>query len=449
MNIKTFLSFVSLIFLPFFISINYIFSFGIVIYRYINIKINLPIYIFLAFIIYDLMNLLLLNMDVEFNFLIFHGFILAIVTIHAIYFKLYNNNFLLYSLAYFVLSSIYGLYSGASVVHIINFLKALFVFPILMLLQNQLKWTFSNIHLILLLFILSLSILLSTVQNIYGFENFFIDYGYDLVYYQRGLSELGKIPMGIYTYNHISNEAIVRHMGIFISPDKFSYLVYTLLLFVFFYINKLFRINFLFFVLLFLTSFYILYLTNVKAILLNYLVFFSSLFLFNYFRVKGFIKRCCLLGLSATIAAYILINFTNIDFSNSGAITHIWSLERPIVNMFQSMQIFLFGEGAGVTTSINASGEILRGADTGHESFVGKVIFSTGIIGFLLYSYLFYRVDLLFKQSQQYAFISSVIIGVYISTFISSPVLSFFQVSCYILSIQIFLSYKKIPQSRL
>ena len=102
--------------------------------------------------------------------------------------------------------------------------------------------------------------------------------------------------------------------------------------------------------------------------------------------------------------------------------------------------------GGGVGTAKSAIpqiGNIVSKADAGNESFIGLLAYQTGASGILLLFYLIKKVEIKFYNDQQYYLISSIILGVYASTLFSEAALSFFQVACYLLSIQIIVSFKK------
>lgn len=433
-----------MIFLPFLIALNFVFIGFLGIFAYVKIKINLPFFLFVAFIVYDYMILFLLNLNIQFEFVIFQGFMLLMVGVYFIYFKLYCKKYLFIVMAFFMLSSIQGFMAGSSIVNVINFIKALFVFPLLLILQLKFKWTLDYRHIGLIIFVFLASLGLDAVQSIYGFKKFFIDFGYDLVYHQRGISELGEVPIGTFTNDAVSNELKRRVFGIFLSADKFAYLIYVLNILLFVIIFNKFRYNLFIFTILSLGTLFLLYSTGVKAVILNYLVFLYSVFLYIFCRFENFNVRLLVILLSLFIAAFVLINFLTFDLSTSGAIQHIWGLMNPIYNIFSSAQTFLVGGGIGITKSgIPAIGDVASKADAGNESFIGLLVYQTGVIGVISLVYLVKIIDTLYRDFNQYYLVSSILLGVYASSLFSEAVLSFFQISCYLLSIQIIFSFKK------
>ena len=117
---------------------------------------------------------------------------------------------------------------------------------------------------------------------------------------------------------------------------------------------------------------------------------------------------------------------------------------NPIYNIFSSAQTFLVGGGIGITKSgIPAIGDVASKADAGNESFIGLLVYQTGVICVISLVYLVKIIDTLYRDFNQYYLVSSILLGVYASSLFSEAVLSFFQISCYLLSIQIIFSFKK------
>jgi len=443
------LAYLGMLFAPFLIALNFVFIGFLGIFAYVKIKINLPFFLFIAFIIYDYMILLLLNLHIKFEFIIFQGFMLLMVGIYFIYFGLYREKYLFIVVAFFILSSIQGVMAGSSIVNVINFLKAMFVFPILLILQLKFKWTLDYRHTGFIIFVFLASLGLDTVQSLYGFKKFFIDFGYDLVYHQRGISQLGEIPIGTYTSDGISNEQKRRVFGIFLSADKFAYLIYVLNILVFVIIFNKFKLKLFTFIIFSLGTMFFLYSTGVKAVLLNYTVFLYSVFLFIFCKFEKFNFRLIFILLSLFVSAFVIINLVAIDLTTSGAIGHIRGLTQPIINMFSSIELLFLGGGVGTAKSaIPLIGDVVAKYDAGNESFLGLLAYQTGASGIFLLVFLIKKVDAKFLNDLQYYLVSSIILGVYASSLFSEAVLSFFQVSCYLLSVQIVLSFKKITSSR-
>ena len=180
-KMRFYFAYICMIFAPFLIALNFIFVGFLGFFAYTKIKINLPFFLFIAFIIYDFMILFLLNLNIKFEFVIFQGFMLLLVGIYFAYFRLYREKYFFIVMVFFMLSSLQGIIAGSSIVNVINFLKAMFVFPILLILQYKFKWVLDYRHIVIIIFVLFASLGLDAFQSLYGFKNFFIDFGYDLV----------------------------------------------------------------------------------------------------------------------------------------------------------------------------------------------------------------------------------------------------------------------------
>jgi hypothetical protein len=438
-----YLSYLNLIYFPFLVAINPLLSIILTFYCKLKIRMNLAFFIFISFIIYDYMILFLLHLNIEFEFVLFQGWIFLIIGLYSVYFKIYLDRFFLLFGVFLLFSTLQGIVAGSSIVNVVNFLKAITVFPILLILQNKFEWKLSLAQLVFILCMFVLCLILDTYQTVMGFEEYFLSMGIDLFYHQRDISELGKIPIGIMTNSGFQKEETRRVLGIFLSPDKFGYLIYVINMLLFSIYMRVWKYNTFSFVIFALLTSYLLYLTLVKAVLLNYLVFMYSVFLYKSFKVSTFGVRLFVVYVSVTISAILLIYVIDIDLSRSGAIQHIWGLVNPIVNMFSSLKAFFIGGGVGTAKSaIPLIGEAVSKADAGNESFIGLLVYQTGILGVIFIFRLMIKIDNMFITSPHYMFASSMILGVYVSSVFSEAVFSFFQVACYILSFQLLSAVK-------
>ena len=123
-----YLTYLYLIFAPFLVALNPIFVGSLIFFSHLKIKLNLPFFLFISFILYDYMILFLLNLNIEFQFVIFQGFLLLIVSLYFFYFGLFRDRLIFIILIFLFLSSIQGVIAGSSIVSVVNFLKAMCVF---------------------------------------------------------------------------------------------------------------------------------------------------------------------------------------------------------------------------------------------------------------------------------------------------------------------------------
>jgi hypothetical protein len=333
---------------------------------------------------------------------------------------------------------IYGLANSGSLVGAIAFIKNLLIFPALLIICYRTNLKDSSNNFLFFIVVMLLSFIVHGMQDMYGFEKFFLNFGYDIFYYSRNISEIGEIPIGIGTYDLIKQQPTHRMLGIFLSPDKVAYVVYGILIFFFIKIEKKLSLSLLLIAALPMLVFQ--YFFHVKAILLNLVLFFYSYFMIRIFKIDSLLTRA-LVALSFIIMAAIFAFHSSISaLSSSGAIQHIWGLFYPIINSLNSPLVFLFGNGIGTGGTIGQQGIIseLSKAERGGESFIGSLFYQMGFLGLFAYLLLYYSLDRLFLQRspRSYKILSSIILGVFVSSMFSEPVLSIFQVSCYLLIIQ-------------
>lgn len=444
-----YLSYLFLLIFPVLVAMSYICTPIIFSFSFLKFRVNLPFFLFLSFIFYEYFNLLLSNITQEVNYLAFQGWMLLIVFVYFLYFNIFKRiEYSLFSILCFI-SVLIGFSSGSSIVNIVNFLKGLFVFPILLSLQAKFKWKLSSAHFVTILSVVFLSLMIHQFQLVVGFEKFFFGMGYDKVYAQRGISSVGQIPIGIMTNDVFSNEQVQRVLGIFLSADKLSYVMYIFNIYALCCLLRFFPKSILLYVLFSIFSIWLLLQLNVKAVLLNYLTVLFSVFLCQFLGIVKFKLRVLIIGSTIFVMVYYLIVYTNVNFSTSGAIQHIWGLVNPILGIFKSLKAFLIGGGIGTAKSaVPLIGDTVSKADAGNESFIGLLVYQLGMSGVMLYFYLINKVDMSFINLPGYNLTSSILLGVCASSFFSEAVLSFFQVSCYLLSIQIVMGFYTVNSKK-
>lgn len=446
---QAYLTYLFLLIAPFLFAIHFLFTlllFPIVI-KLKKIKLDLPIFLFSFFIIYDWLALILLNMDIKFNPYIFQGWMLLLIFAYILKFNLLFIKYIFYFLLLVSFNSFYGLLNGASILSIIAFLKNLLILPFLLHIEFIVKNKFTNFKFLLILFVFCFSIVIDNIQSIYGFKEFFLKFGYDLFYFQRGISNIGELPIGISTQT-IFGENTNRMFGLFLSPDKTAYVVYLIEMILFLVaINKFNIFITIIFALLFII---ILYMFQVKAILLNMLIFFFSYYLYKVFNIKSlsmrfFISICIIIAVSIFAFFSVGINY----LSASGAIQHVWGLFYPVLQAITDVKLFLIGHGIGTGGTLGGVSNAVEGlskTEKGGESFIGSVVFQMGILGVMFYMYVIKKIDEMYLHSisfEKYILFSSLLLGIFISSMFSEPVLSIFQVSCYLLLVQFILNYNK------
>ncbi|QAR34185.1 hypothetical protein EP073_12455 [Geovibrio thiophilus] len=445
LSLITVLSYLFLLIIPFLMAVHYVFILLFLLYfAFVPFKLDLPIYLYSYFILYDLMTLLLLNSGSDFNSILFQAIMLIIISLYCLKYNVYNNNFFFVMLLITLVETVYGLTNSGSVVGAVAFIKNLLIFPALLILGYRTDLSSSKNNFWLFVVVMLLSFLVNGIQDIYGFEKFFLNFGYDIFYYSRNISGIGEIPIGIATYDIINQQTSHRMLGIFLSPDKAAYVMYGILLFLFIWIEKKLSV----FLLMFISAFMVvpLYFFHVKAILLNLMVFFYSYFLIRIFNIQSLIKRTSVALFMIILMAIWALNAKVVAFSSSGAIQHVWGLFYPILNSLNSPVTFLMGNGIGTGGTVGQQGIVseLSKAARGGESFIGSLFYQMGLLGLLVYAALYLYLDRIFLKKSPYSYkiLSSILLGVFISSMFSEPVLSIFQVSCYMLVIQ-YVIYKE------
>jgi len=234
--------------------------------------------------------------------------------------------------------------------------------------------------------------------------------------------------------------------GIFLSPDKIAYVVYLIEMILFVMIINRYNIFVsMLFAFIFIS---ILYTFQVKAILLNMMILFFSFYLYKVLNIKTLLSRLIIaisIILFASIFAFLSVGISYL--SSSGAIQHVWGLFYPILQAITDVKLFLLGHGIGTGGTLGGVSQAVEGlskTEKGGESFVGSVVFQMGIFGALFYMYMLKKLDDKFFNAfsfEKYILLSSLLLGIFISSMFSEPVLSIFQVSCYLLLIQFILNF--------
>lgn len=408
-----------------------IFLLLIVIFKY-NFRFSSPIlFCFLLFIIFDLLSLLLLNAGISHYFFLFQGFVLLFLIIEGFRIKLFFKVRYIILGSYLLLTLILGILNGGSIVVGISLIKSVILLSLILELSLFYKERFTIIHFTALFFVVSISSVIHIYQMIVGFDFYFDSLNIDLFYNERGITTGSELPIGFVAHDPISNEFINRFTGIFLSPDKFAYVV--LVMVSAFYYSLLSRVssNLLFMAVIFFIAVFIMWGFHVKAPILIFVVSAFNFYLWRSGLIKTFSKRVIVTGFVTILVAILVLTLVPRGYlSSSGAIQHTLGLITPFLNTNVLSFEFIFGHGAGTGGAMGGGGE-LKKADVGGESFIGALFYQTGVLGlFMLFGFYNYLDQVILKKlvPEVYGVASSLIIGTLCASFVSEGVFSFFQI---------------------
>lgn len=408
------------------------------------------VYLIISFTVLDGFTLLFVNaLGGDFvQTAVFQSVLFIAVCFYAVKVGMLKLRWFRLAIAIYGLLALYGLVNGGGLVAIVGNARNLFVLPVLLVgyIVSYSKLNLRSTY-VFLLSLLLVCLIFHFIQLLVGFESYFYGLGIDNFYASRGISPSGSLPIGFVYYNSVTHTFDTRFTGIFLSPDKLSYLV---LAFLGYFHGRRFRNAkpySLFFVSTVVVSASTIYFFQTKAILLFYMVFLFNVVCVRMVRIWSFPIR---LSLSAGVCFLSILVVLSIvpasTLSSSGAIQHLWGLTNPFLNTSISKIDFYIGNGLGSGGTIGRVYEerdFLNKADVGGESFVGSVFYQAGIVGLALFLFVYKKVDDLAKKiqiSEGYCYTSSFLVSILIVGSISESYLSMFQSSSYSLFIFIVLS---------
>ncbi|MBA6257123.1 MULTISPECIES: hypothetical protein [unclassified Colwellia] len=415
----------------------------------------IPIYFLFVFVIFDWLNLFYLNAIGYSYYQIFQGSSLLLIVYLFVKLVGISNKWVAIFLCFLSIHTIIALGAGNDIVKVVASLKNIILFITLfsLIAKGYSEWNLSSLCILFL--VLFLSVYIQLVQSLMGLESYIFSLGFDEFYNQRSISSIGDVPIGFLTNNPITGEIEERWLGIFLSPDKFPYLINLACLIFIGFINFKKKISFTINIILIIFVILILWFLHVKAVLLQFLIFSFSFYVCYYFKIKSFYARFFVIVFSLIICVIGAVSFVPASvLSSTGAIQHLWGLVNPLLNSHPISVDFWLGNGMGSGGTVGGGAYAEQGLtkhDVGGESFVGALFYQLGIVGVSLYLFVVKLIDdwcrsqcLLKKYFLiRYSLCSSLIISVPIASAFSEPMMSFFQVVTFSLAFVYISNYRE------